>query len=255
MLSNAIVFTVVGLLSGSLMNVVIWRLPLMLTQSSTLPEHYNLWRPRSHCCHCQHTLHAVDLIPLISWLLLKGRCRYCAEQISWRYPVIELVCALMATVCIWVYPQPYVAGAVYLFFWFALALSMIDFQTFLLPDKLTLPLMWCGLLINANFSFVPLREALYGAAAGYTILWLIFHFVWLMTHKEGLGYGDFKLLAAAGAWCGWQSLPAIVFFASVCGIIFALVRQGVTHKKNEAIAFGPWLSLGSWLYFCWLMWT
>lgn len=242
-------FALSGLLTGSLLNVVVYRLPLML-HTSPPTDRFNLWWPGSHCYHCQHPLAVRDNIPLLSFFLLQGRCRYCQEKISWRYPILEASCAVAAAGCALVWNPTYLAAAIYLFFWFALALSIIDFQTLLLPDKLTLPLLWLGLLFNAGFNMIPLSDAVYGAAAGYGALWCVYWLMWLITRKEGLGYGDFKLLAAAGAWCGWQSLPTILLMASLGGLLFAAIKMVIYRQKHNAIAFGPWLAISSWLYLC-----
>lgn len=253
MIDTILFFAFAGLLSGSVLNMVVYRLPIMLSETPSARP-FNLWWPGSHCCHCQHPLAIKDNIPLLSWCLLQGRCRYCHQKIAWRYPILELICTLAGAGCAFAWPQPHIAGAIYLYFWFALALSIIDFRAFLLPDKLTLPLLWLGLLFNTQYGILPLSDAIYGAAAGYVILWCIYWAVWLISRKEGLGYGDFKLLAAAGAWCGWQSLPTILLLASLGGIIFTVGAKICRRQKSSIIAFGPWLAFSSWLYFCYLMW-
>lgn len=247
------IFALAGLLSGSVMSMVVHRLPIMIHQDQETHATFNLWWPGSHCCHCHHPLALRDNIPLLSWLMLRGKCRYCRSRIPFRYPLLELSCLLAAPACALIYSSPLIACTVFLYFWFALALSVIDFRTLLLPDKLTLPLLWLGLLINTTYGFIPLGDAIYGSAVGYAALWLVYWLAWLITRKEGLGYGDFKLLAAAGAWCGWQALPAILLAASLCGIMYAIGQKVRCASHGPMIAFGPWLALSSWLYYCWLM--
>lgn len=249
-----VVFALTGLCSGSVMGMAVYRLPVMIHNGQDKANTFNLWWPGSHCCHCQHSLSLLDNIPLVSWLVLRGRCRYCGHAISWHYPFAELICLIAALSCAVIWPQPWVASTVYIYFWFALALSVIDFRTLLLPDKLTLPLLWLGLLINTANSTIAVSDAIYGAAAGYGVLWLIYWLVKLLTHKEGLGYGDFKLLAAAGAWCGWQALPTILLSASLCGVIFAVGQKVIRPNSGPMIAFGPWLAFSGWGYYCWLVW-
>jgi len=250
----SLLFALAGLLSGSVMGMAVYRLPLMIQNASDTRMTFNLWWPGSRCCDCHHPLAVLDNIPLFSWLALRGRCRYCNSKISWHYPLLELVCMLSAFGCALAWEHFRIAGSVFIYFWFALAMSAIDFRTLLLPDKLTLPLLWLGLLLNALYGTTALTDAVYGAAAGYGVLWLIYWLVWLLTRKEGLGYGDFKLLAAAGAWCGWQALPTILLVASLCGVIFALAQKVLRPDRGPMIAFGPWLAFSGWFYYCWLVW-
>ena len=252
-----ILSVVFGLLVGSFLNVVIHRMPIMMErewhanclelQGKDAPEQtkYNLVTPRSACPKCQHNITALENIPVVSYLLLKGKCSQCKAPISVRYPIVEAVTgALIGAVAV-----KYGYTSITLFAWvfvFALVtLTCIDFDTQLLPDDITLPLLWLGLLFNLNNGFVSLSSAVIGAMAGYLILWSIYWLFKLVTGKEGMGYGDFKLLAAIGAWFGWQLLPAVILLSSVIG---AVVGIGMILFKNKdrqtAIPFGPFLALG-----------
>lgn len=251
-----LIFLVVGLLAGSTMAMVTWRLPIMIAQQTNaegLTSPFNLWFPASHCCHCRIPLAWHDNIPLFSWLRLKGKCRHCGQSVSWRYPLLEVSCALVAALCYALHPDNLMlSSGLLLYFWFALALSVIDSQHLLLPDKLTLPLLWLGLLFNLTTGVIPCEDAILGAVAGYLSLWLLYWFIWLIWRKEGIGYGDFKLLAAAGSWTGWQSLPTILYTASIIGILWGLALWIKKRQLTGALPFGPALALSSWGYFCWL---
>ncbi|WP_284966639.1 prepilin peptidase [Enterobacter cloacae] len=251
----ALLFLIIGLLAGSTMGMVTWRLPIMIVQQPNADEafsRFNLWLPASHCCHCRIPLMWHDNIPLFSWLRLKGKCRHCGQSVSWRYPLLEASCALMAPLCYALHPNNLMlVSGLLLYFWFALALSVIDLQHFLLPDKLTLPLLWLGLLFNLLTGVVPCKDAILGAVAGYLTLWLLYWIVWLIWRKEGLGYGDFKLLAAMGAWTGWQNLPTILYIASIAGVLGGLAWWMKKRQFTGALPFGPALALSGWGYFCW----
>ncbi|HBM7658082.1 TPA: prepilin peptidase [Enterobacter cloacae subsp. cloacae] len=251
----ALLFLIIGLLAGSTMGMVTWRLPIMIVQQPNADEafsRFNLWLPASHCCHCRIPLMWHDNIPLFSWLRLKGKCRHCGQSVSWRYPLLEASCALMAPLCYALHPNNLMlVSGLLLYFWFALALSVIDLQHFLLPDKLTLPLLWLGLLFNLMTGVVPCKDAILGAVAGYLTLWLLYWIVWLIWRKEGLGYGDFKLLAAMGAWTGWQNLPTILYIASIAGVFGGLAWWMKKRQFTGALPFGPALALSGWGYFCW----
>ncbi|MCU6162847.1 prepilin peptidase [Enterobacter bugandensis] len=253
---HILLFIITGFIAGSTMGMVTYRLPLMILKTSLPAEtqsRFNLWLPASHCCHCMKPLNWYDNIPLLSWLCLRGKCRYCCRPISVRYLSLEAVCPLVALACCFMHPTSVMlAMTVFLYFWFALALSIIDLQHFLLPDKLTLPLLWLGLLFNARYDQISTEDAIIGAVAGYTSLWLVYWMVWLTARKEGIGFGDVKLLAAAGAWTGWQSLPVILFSASLIGLAYSLILWTVKRSKPEIIPFGPSLALSGWGYFCWL---
>ena len=206
-------------------------------------ERLNLLLPRSRCPSCGHGITALENIPLVSWLLLRGRCSACGTPISARYPLIELLAGLAAAWCAWRYGFSWPALAATVFVWALLALTFIDLDTHLLPDSVTLPLLWLGLLVNIPGTFTDLRSAVIGAAAGYLILWSVYWAFKLATGKDGMGFGDFKLLAAIGAWTGWQMLPLVVLGSSMIGAVvgialIALARQG----RNVPIPFGPYLA-------------
>jgi len=241
---------------GSFLNVVIHRMPLMLQRETDNfiaierdePEphasHYNLVFPRSACPACGHRLSALENIPLISWMWLRGRCRYCRAPISARYPLVESFASLLSGWVVWRLGSDMGGLAALLLVWTMLALAMIDLDTQFLPDDLTLPLLWAGLLFNLTGTFVPLADAVIGAAAGYLVLWLVYWGYRWVTGKEGMGYGDFKLLAALGAWLGWTMLPFIVLLSSalgaVVGVMMILLRG---HQRDKPIPFGPFLAL------------
>jgi leader peptidase (prepilin peptidase)/N-methyltransferase len=246
-----------GLLVGSFLNVVIHRLPIMMErewhanclelQGKDVSEQakYNLVSPRSACPKCQHNITALENIPVISYLFLRGKCSGCQTPISMRYPIVEAVTGLL----IGAVAVKFGYGSTTLFAWvfvFALiALTCIDFDTQLLPDDITLPLLWLGLFFNLNNGFVSLSSAVIGAMAGYLILWSIYWLFKLVTGKEGMGYGDFKLLAAIGAWFGWQLLPAVILLSSVIGAVIGIAMIVLKNKDRQtAIPFGPFLALG-----------
>ncbi|MGH8447552.1 MAG: prepilin peptidase [Solimonas sp.] len=252
--------TVLGLLVGSFLNVVILRLPRMMEQAwkreareaLELPavdeEIVTLSRPASCCPSCRAPIRPWQNIPLISWLALRGRCANCGTGISVQYPLVELAAGLLAAACAWRFgygPQLLAALALS---WTLLALAVIDLRTQLLPDDLTQPLLWLGLLLALVPVFADLPSALIGAVAGYLSLWSIYWLFKLVTGKEGMGYGDFKLLAALGAWLGWQALPSIVLLSSVVG---AVVGIGLVifarHGRSVPIPFGPYLAAAGWL--------
>ena len=245
-----------GLCVGSFLNVVIHRLPKMLDRrwrsdcaelaGAAPPEgpRYNLVVPRSACPACGHAIGALENIPVVSWLLLRGRCKGCAAPISPRYPLVELIGALVTLAAYLRYGATVDGLAAAAFLWALLALTFIDFDTQLLPDDITLPLLWAGLALNLSGRFAPLPDAVIGAIAGYLSLWTIYWLFKLIRGKEGMGHGDFKLLAALGAWLGWQMLPLIVLLSSVVGAaigIGLLVFKGRDH--NVPIAFGPYLAI------------
>jgi len=246
----------VGLCVGSFVNVVIHRLPKMLergwqAQCAELRGEdpapgpaYNLVVPRSACPACGLRITALQNIPVVSWVVLRGRCAGCKAPISARYPVVEVLGGLLAAGAVWRFGvTPQGIGACVLL-WSLLALTMIDFDTQLLPDSLTLPLLWGGLIANLWSTFAPLPDAVIGAVAGYLSLWTIYWLFKLIRGKEGMGYGDFKLLAALGAWLGWQLLPVIVLLSSVVGAaigVTLIVFKGRDH--NVPLAFGPYLAI------------
>jgi len=257
-LATWLVSGIVGLCVGSFLNVVIHRLPKMLDRGwraqcaelsgeppPELPP-YNLITPRSECPACGHRIAAFENIPVLSFLFLRGRCSACAAPISARYPFIELLTGALTIAAVLRFGVTPTAAAACLFIWSLIALTFIDFDTQLLPDSITLPLLWSGLLANVA-GFVPgvsLRDAVVGAIAGYVALWTIYWLFKLVRGKEGMGYGDFKLLAALGAWLGWQMLPLIVLLSSFVGAIIGIglvVFRGRDHQIP--LAFGPYLAI------------
>ena len=254
---TSILAGVCGLLIGSFLNVVIYRLPKMMQRESdnyvanangVPPPHtsrYNLLLPRSACPHCQQPVTAMHNIPLLSYLWLRGRCAHCRTAIPASYPAVELLTALAAGALIWHFGLNLTGISAVVLTCFLIVLSVIDLRTFLLPDDLTLPLLWLGLLLNLNGLFAPLGAAVIGAAAGYLALWVIFWIFKLLTGKEGMGQGDFKLLAALGAWLGWQALPFVLLFASCMGAIVGIVLLALKkHRADTPIPFGPYLAAG-----------
>lgn len=255
-----------SLMIGSFLNVVIHRLPIMLEREwqaeylgyfnpETQPqqeERYNLMVPRSACPHCGHAITAIENIPLLSWLWLKGRCRECQAPISARYPLVELLTALLSLVVAATFPPGWGLLAALLLTWVLVALTFIDLDKMLLPDQLTLPLLWGGLLFNLAGGFAPLADAVIGAMAGYLVLWSLYWAFKLLTGKEGMGYGDFKLLAALGAWLGWQALPIVLLLSSLVGAFIGigliLLRN---HHQNKPIPFGPYLAIAGWIALLW----
>nr|WP_240630186.1 A24 family peptidase [Brenneria alni] len=249
--------TLCGLMAGSFLNVVIYRLPVMLAcrwqrearmhlaQPVSDGSCFNLWWPSSHCPHCQQPIAVKDNIPLFSWLWLRGRARCCQQPVGAQYPLIELLTALIFfTAGLWWPVGEALLGALILLS-FLLVLAAIDIKTQLLPDSLTLPLLWLGLLFNLSDTFVPLDEAVVGAVAGYLSLWLLFWGFKLVRGKDALGYGDFKLLAALGGWLGWRALPNLVLIAALSGLAFTLVWRAFSRESHaHPLAFGPWLALG-----------
>ena len=249
-----------SLLIGSFLNVVIYRLPIMLErewlsdcrQVLNLKEEpqqvFNLSLPRSACPHCNHQISALENIPLLSYLWLRGKCVGCKAHISMQYPLVEFTVALLSIIVAWRLDAglPLLAGLV--FTWLLFALAMIDVKTMLLPDVLVYPLLWLGLLINIQHHFVALQDAVLGAMAGYLSLWLVHHAFRLIRGKEGMGHGDFKLLAAIGAWGGWQILPNTLLIAAVAGLVFAVIRIFLKQQDSQApMPFGPWLAIGGWV--------
>ena len=252
----AVVF---GLAIGSFLNVVIHRLPKMMERQwradcaqldaavATAPavtERYNLLVPRSCCPACSQPITALQNIPIISYLALGGRCAGCKAKISPRYPFVELVSGVLAGYAIWHF-GPTLAGAAAMLFVFAMiALTFIDLDTFFLPDDITLPMLWAGLLLNLDRTFVDLPAAVMGAAAGYLSLWCVYWLFKLATGKEGMGYGDFKLLAAIGAWLGWQMLPLVILLSSLVGAIIGIgLMIFARHGRETPIPFGPYLAI------------
>lgn len=244
-----------GLLTGTLLTSVIVRLPVMMAQTweqdiaeyrnEAPPPHerFNLFRPAPHCPQCKHRLRWRDQAPVLSWAALRRRCRDCGARISTMYPVVEGVTALLFMACVLVYGWQAYTVLAWVFCAFCVALAAIDWRTQLLPDTLTLGLLWLGLLVNVWADRVALADAVLGAAAGYAVLWSVYWVYRLLTGKEGMGHGDFKLFAALGAWFGWQALPWMMTMAAVAGVF---VGGGLMLKKgkrlDEVLPFGPYLA-------------
>ncbi|WP_297325317.1 A24 family peptidase [Nitrosomonas sp.] len=256
--------TIIGLMIGSFLNVVIYRLPEMMQrnwlqqcaelrgESIESQPAFNLITPRSVCIHCGHKITALENIPIISYLALRGRCSQCHTHISLRYPAIEVITAFMSGFVAWYFGFGFITIAALIFVWALIALATIDINTQLLPDDITLPLLWMGLLVNMNNGFTDIYSAIIGAMAGYLSLWAIYWGFRLITGKEGMGYGDFKLLAAIGAWLGWTMLPLVILFSSLIGAIVGIgLIIAAKLKKNIPIPFGPYLVGGALIALFW----
>ncbi|MDX8399483.1 MAG: A24 family peptidase [Gallionellaceae bacterium] len=256
--------SIIGLLVGSFLNVVIHRLPKMLERewreqcadlSGTEIKQeasYNLIAPRSNCPHCGHKISALENIPVFSYLALRGKCKGCQAAISIRYPIVETITGLLSAYAAWHFGFGLAGVAAILLIWALIALTCIDLDTQLLPDNITLPLLWLGLLFNLSNTFTSLTEAVVGAIAGYLTLWIVFWLFKLVTGKEGMGYGDFKLLAAIGAWLGWQMLPLVILLSSVVGAIVGITLIVVSKRGRDIpIPFGPYLAGGCLIALFW----
>ena len=256
-----------GLVMGSFLNVVIHRLSIMMNRAWTnecrehLGEailetgeqtHFNLLIPASRCPHCNHRISPLENIPVISYLLLKGRCTECGTAISPRYPLVELTTALMSIIAALHFGYSLQMLMALGFTWALVPLFLIDFDHQILPDSITLPLLWAGLFLSLFNVFIDAHSSIIGALAGYLSLWSIFHLFKLATGKEGMGYGDFKLLAAIGAWVGWQALPVVILFSSVVGAsigIMLILFKGRDH--SQPMPFGPFLAAAGWMTLLW----
>jgi leader peptidase (prepilin peptidase)/N-methyltransferase len=254
-----------GLIVGSFLNVVAYRLPIMLerawaeeadtagAEATDRKDRFNLAWPGSHCPHCNAPIAAWHNIPVLSYVLLKGRCAHCSASISARYPVVEAFTGLASVLVAWHFGPTVQTLAGLVLTWFLIALSLIDLDHKLLPDNLTLPLVWLGLLLALVESaggpvFADLRSSVIGAAAGYLSLWSVYQLFKLITGKEGMGYGDFKLLAALGAWLGWQLLPLVVLLSAAVGSVVGLTLIVTGQRSRQAeIPFGPYLAGAGWL--------
>ena len=274
----------IGLCVGSFLNVVIYRLPVMLhrqwhaearefleseahgsqdVKPATIPAAaaatdstaaaapeaaFNLMVPRSRCPQCGHQIRAWENIPVVSWLALRGRCSQCANPIPVRYPLVELLTGILSVAVVATFGFTWIGMAALLFTWVMVALTFIDYDTQLLPDQITLPLVWLGLVVNVGGGFVDPATSIIGAVAGYLFLWSIYWGFKLITGKEGMGYGDFKLLAAVGAWLGWQVLPATLLIAAGVGLIYALGSSIARRRQpGQPIPFGPFLAIAGWI--------
>ncbi|MBX3687703.1 MAG: prepilin peptidase [Rhodocyclaceae bacterium] len=245
-----------GLFVGSFLNVVIHRLPKMMElewqaqaaelrgEAITEPAvRFNLATPRSRCPHCGHQITAVENIPVVSFLVLRGRCRHCKAPIGVRYPIVEILTGVLSAFAAWRFGYSMALLGALGFLWAMVALTFIDLDTQLLPDNLTLPLLWLGLLFNLPGTFTELSSAVVGAVAGYLTLWSVYWLFKLVTGKEGMGYGDFKLLAAIGAWLGWQMLPLTILLSSAVGALVGIsLIVFARHGRNVPIPFGPYLA-------------
>ncbi|HEX7325152.1 MAG TPA: A24 family peptidase [Rhodanobacteraceae bacterium] len=253
---------VLGTLIGSFLNVVILRLParmewawrhearaMLELAADDVPAPPDLVRKGSHCPHCKHPLAPWDNIPLVSWLLLRGHCRYCKAPISIQYPLVELLCGVASAIVVWHFGPTWQSAAGLVFTWMLIAAAGIDFRTQLLPDSLTLPLLWLGLLTSLAGLFVTTHAAVLGAVVGYLALWCVYWIFKLVTGKEGMGYGDFKLFAAAGAWLGVASLLPIIIIAALSGAVIGIVLlKARGQDRSMPFAFGPFLAIAMWIW-------
>ena len=255
---------VVGLVVGSFLNVVIHRLPKMMEhgwmaecaelrgEAPPPAEKLTLATPRSRCPQCGHAISALENIPVLSFLFLRGRCRACQAPISLRYPLVETLSGVLSGYAIWRFGISWAGIGALFFVWCMIALTFIDFDTQLLPDSITLPLLWAGLLLNLDGTFTDLRSAVIGAAAGYLSLWSVYWAFKLATGKEGMGYGDFKLLAAIGAWLGWKMLPLAILASSMVGAVVGIALIVLArHGRNIPIPFGPYLAAAALIALFW----
>ncbi len=263
---------ILGLLVGSFLNVVIYRLPKMMEREwreqcveflsvdnikdsgkhTDAPAVFNLITPNSTCPGCGHKIKPWENIPVLSYLFLRGKCSACKTHISLRYPIIELTAGVLSLIAIHTFGVNYTGFVCLVLTWSLIALTMIDFDTQLLPDSITLPLLWLGLIVNSFGLFTSLESAVWGAVAGYLSLWSVYWLFKLLTGKEGMGFGDFKLLAALGAWLGWQMLPQIILLSSLVGAtigIGMIVIRG--RNRNIPIPFGPYLAIAGWIALMW----
>jgi len=260
---------ILSLIIGSFLNVVIYRLPKMMHNNwylecrefladevknipaKTVTE-LTLSKPASTCPKCQHKIRFYENIPVISWLFLRGKCSQCKSSISIRYPLVETITALLSLVIANQYGVSIETLLLLILTWGLVCLTLIDFDHMLLPDQIVMPLLWLGLLVNVNGTFIPLNDAVIGAAVGYMSLFSVFWLFKLLTGKEGMGYGDFKLFALFGAWLGWQLLPILILMASVVGAIIGIsLMLFKNHTREQAIPFGPYLAIAGWITLLW----
>ncbi|WP_286975376.1 A24 family peptidase [Pseudomonas sp.] len=269
MASNLLAFSLcillLGLLVGSFINVLVYRLPIMMQrdwqmqarEALELPEQpkgktFNLILPNSTCTSCVHEIRPWENIPIVSYLFLRGKCSSCKAPISKRYPLVELACGLLSAFIAWHFGFGWQAAAMLVLSWGLLAMSLIDADHQLLPDALVLPLLWLGLIVNSFGLFTSLDSALWGAVAGYLSLWSVYWLFKLITGKEGMGYGDFKLLAMLGAWGGWQILPLTILLSSLVGAVLGLIMLRLQNSETSTpIPFGPYLAIAGWIALIW----
>ena len=266
--AGLVMLTWLGLAVGSFLNVVVYRLPVMLnrewtaqareqlevsTDTATADAPFNLLVPRSRCPGCGHMITARENIPVVSWLWLKGKCAGCGASISRRYPIVELLTGIMTLAVIATFGFTWLGAAALGYTYTLIALTFIDFDTQLLPDQMTLPLVWAGLLVNLyDNGMTDIQSAIVGAIAAYLFLWTTFWAFKLLTGKEGMGYGDFKLYAAIGAWLGWQVLPAVILIAAIAGLVFAVSSMfAKSLERDQPIPFGPFLAVAGWIALIW----
>jgi leader peptidase (prepilin peptidase)/N-methyltransferase len=259
---------VLGLVIGSFLNVVIHRVPIILKYNWSRqcrelhePDHedddaankpFNLLRPASHCPVCGHRIRAIENIPVASYIFLRGRCAACHTRIPPRYPVIELATSILSVFTAIHFGYTPQTAAALAFTWMIIPLCVIDYDEQLLPDCITLPLLWAGLVLSLADIFIDSRESIIGALSGYLCLWVVYHLFKLATGKEGMGYGDFKLLAAIGAWVGWQALPVVILFSSVVGAMTGILLIAIKgHQRSQPIPFGPFLACAGWITLLW----
>ena len=266
---------VLGLLIGSSLNVIIYRMPIILKREwkqqcreflesddpspeekkhSVKYEVFNLLKPGSHCPHCNHKIKPWENIPFISYLTLGGKCSYCRAKISLRYPSVELISGILSALVAFTFGATWLTLSLLIFTWSLVVLTLIDVYHQLLPDDITIPLLWLGLLVNTlDLGFgVAIDDAVIGAIAGYLVLWIFFWVFKLITGKEGMGYGDFKLLAALGAWMGWQSLLPIIILSSVVGAVSGIIMIITLGRDNSLpMPFGPYLSGAGFIMLIW----
>ncbi|HKM38272.1 MAG TPA: A24 family peptidase [Thiopseudomonas sp.] len=261
----ALTVALLGLLVGSFLNVLVYRLPKMMMRdwrsqarevlempAEEQGETFNLLLPNSSCPHCGHEIRPWENIPLLSWLFLRGRCSSCQGPISKRYPLVELAGGVLAGVIAWQYGVSWDTLAMLVLTWGLLAMSLIDADHQILPDVLVLPLLWLGLILNSFGMFVSLTDAFWGAVIGYMSLWSIFWLFKAVTGKDGMGYGDFKLLALLGAWGGWQILPLTILLSSLVGAVLGVIILRVQRNSlSKPIPFGPYLALAGWIALIW----
>ncbi|RVU85450.1 prepilin peptidase [Leucothrix sargassi] len=264
-----IVVGLFSLLIGSFLNAAIYRIPVMLERewddecdahiNQNNPdftpkerERFNLLVPRSICPTCGHKISSIENIPVISYLVLRGKCRGCKTSISAQYPLIELATAFISMLIAWKYGFSWQMLSLLVFAWTLITLAMIDAKTMLLPDNLTLPLMWLGLILNYNNVFISLHQAVLGAIVGYMSLWIVYQLFKLLTKKEGMGFGDFKILAAIGAWGGWQVLPFTIFASALLGAVIGIMMMKLRKQQDsQPIPYGPWLALAGLIGMIW----